>query len=177
MDSIRLVTLEFTTGSRFLNTVFISLAFKFQLPPDPRLGYKNVVTLLSGKPKSQKNCKFLAAYFPQSWMYNAIHTSCTEREFCGGQFYIPMSFVFIQPNGKFHNVRLCILRNHIMRAVREKVKQTKIILEHCLVSDPLRHSSNFSFFSGNMNFSKQSLLQIIRNLQCHTSNPLCSEAL
>ena len=57
--------------------------------------------------------------------------------------------MFIQPNGKFHNGRLCVQKkkkNLIMRAVRERIKQTKIILEHCLVSNPLRHSLNFSFF-------------------------------
>lgn len=63
-----------------------------------------------------------------------------------------------------------------MRAVREGVKQTKIILEHCLVSNPLRHSSNFSFF-WQYELELELTAEIIRNPECHTLNTLYSEAL
>lgn len=125
-----------------MSSTFSSLALKFQLLPCLLL--EVWVTIQMGNPESQKAMGI--AHSPQHWTHTATNTSCTERYFCGGWFYVPTSFVLIQPNGKFHHGRLCILKNHIMRAVRDRVKQTKIILEHCLVSDPLRHSSHFSFF-------------------------------
>lgn len=107
-----------------LSSTFSSLALKFQRLPCLLL--KDWRTLQIGNPESQKSIGI--AHSPHCWMHPATNTSCAERYFCGGWFYVPTSFVLIQPNGKFHHSQHCILKNQIMRAVRDRVKQTKVIL-------------------------------------------------
>ena len=58
-----------------------------------------------------------------------------------------------------------------MRAARRWVRQTKIMLGHCSVPCPLRHSSHFFIFLVIWNFVKESFPHVVRGPWCHTLAP------
>lgn len=59
----------------------------------------------------------------------------------------------------------------IMRAAGRWVRQTKIMLGHCSVPCPLRHSSQFFIFLVIWNFVKESFPHVVRGPWCHTLAP------